>query len=276
MKICWDNLENFRYSKRTGKWYNGVGGGYVERDGCKNCGEPFLSRENGSDFCCRSCGNSGKYNPMFGKHHTEKTKNIFRKSIKKSQKTIKEKYGVDNISQTDFVKQKKGQFIINEKNVRRKLLKEGFHLLSLDGDNKMAKMFVECPNKHKVIIRWVQWKKKHRCVECYYQRLRDSGIQDVEGYELYKRKVDQYTKISYRRYKNIINLNNVRRGKKLNHLDHKYSKAEGFKNGILPIIIGSYINLEILPFMENCSKQERCSITKEELFDEYNRQIKFI
>ena len=63
-----------------------------------------------------------------------------------------------------------------------------------------------------------------------------------------------------------ILLNNEKRGKIKYHLDHKYSIAEGFKNNIPTHIIASIHNLEFIPFKENCSKRDKCSITIEELF----------
>lgn len=51
------------------------------------------------------------------------------------------------------------------------------------------------------------------------------------------------------------------------HLDHKYSIIEGFKNNILPEIIGDIKNLEFIPWKENLKKRAKCSITIEELIN---------
>lgn len=50
-------------------------------------------------------------------------------------------------------------------------------------------------------------------------------------------------------------------------LDHIYSIAQGFKNSILPQIIGSIHNLRFLRWDENLAKKDRCDITIEELMD---------
>jgi hypothetical protein len=100
------------------------------------------------------------------------------------------------------------------------------------------------------------------------------GIQNVKGYDLYLINVNRYTEKSYKKYKNIINPNNLQRSRGKYHLDHKFSKTEGFKNNISPEIIGSYINLQMLTESDNCSKCYKCSISKEELLSEYNRKIK--
>jgi hypothetical protein len=49
------------------------------------------------------------------------------------------------------------------------------------------------------------------------------------------------------------------------HLDHKYSKAMGFKNNVDPELIGNIANLEFIPWEENTKKIEKCSITLKEL-----------
>lgn len=52
-------------------------------------------------------------------------------------------------------------------------------------------------------------------------------------------------------------------------IDHKYSVLEGYKNGVLPCIIGSIYNLQYVTASENSVKGTKCSITKEELCEYY-------
>ena len=79
-------------------------------------------------------------------------------------------------------------------------------------------------------------------------------------YYIYCKLVDIETKKNQKYVKNI-------ESRSYNwHLDHKYSKIQGFKNNILPYIIGSVVNLEIIHKSINCSKRGDCSITKDELF----------
>ncbi len=49
------------------------------------------------------------------------------------------------------------------------------------------------------------------------------------------------------------------------HLDHKFSIAQGFLDGISPEIIGNIRNLEMLPWLENVKKGMKCSISLCEL-----------
>lgn len=58
------------------------------------------------------------------------------------------------------------------------------------------------------------------------------------------------------------------------HIDHIYSIIEGFKNNISPEIIGSVVNLRILERSENCSKKEKCDLTKDKLLEKYEKYIK--
>lgn len=53
------------------------------------------------------------------------------------------------------------------------------------------------------------------------------------------------------------------------HLDHMYSKKQGFIDNIPPHIIGSIHNLEMIKGRHNLSKQEKCSITKDDLFKKF-------
>jgi hypothetical protein len=55
------------------------------------------------------------------------------------------------------------------------------------------------------------------------------------------------------------------------HLDHKFSIAEGFRQGLSPEIIGNIANLEFIPAHENMSKQDDCSIDKHSLLLEIER-----
>jgi hypothetical protein len=54
-----------------------------------------------------------------------------------------------------------------------------------------------------------------------------------------------------------------------NHLDHIFSKKEGFMQKIPANIIGSFVNLRMLPCKENLSKGIKCDITSEDLHNRY-------
>lgn len=50
------------------------------------------------------------------------------------------------------------------------------------------------------------------------------------------------------------------------------SIAEGFRNNVPPFIMGSAVNLEMLNEYDNLAKCDKCSITKEILYNAYYRQ----
>jgi hypothetical protein len=54
-------------------------------------------------------------------------------------------------------------------------------------------------------------------------------------------------------------------------LDHKFSIAEGFKQSILPAIIGNIANLEFIDSSANRSKGSKCSITLPNLFKSFDK-----
>lgn len=56
-------------------------------------------------------------------------------------------------------------------------------------------------------------------------------------------------------------------------LDHKYSIYQGFKDNIPPWIIGNICNLEMISSKENSSKKQKCSISKDELFNFFDRNV---
>jgi len=83
-------------------------------------------------------------------------------------------------------------------------------------------------------------------------------------WELYREQVLNHTYKSWTHHQNKINPQNLERGTKF-ELDHKFSITEGFKQNISPEIIGHYVNLELLPKLDNRSKRTQCSITLDAL-----------
>jgi hypothetical protein len=88
-------------------------------------------------------------------------------------------------------------------------------------------------------------------------------------WELYEEQVDNITRISWIKHKNLINPYKLPRGKQY-ELDHKFSKYEGFINKVPPEIIGHYANLEVVPKQLNRSKSSNSSISLTELYERIN------
>jgi hypothetical protein len=94
----------------------------------------------------------------------------------------------------------------------------------------------------------------------------------IDDFNKYKSLVNRYTRESVFFYGELIE--NITLRSKEYHLDHKYSIKMGFVDEIDPKIIGSVVNLEILPKLENSTKRANCSIPKETLLKNYYEFIK--
>lgn len=90
------------------------------------------------------------------------------------------------------------------------------------------------------------------------------------AYDLYESTVNRITEQSYRKMKSIINPENHPRTKTGWHLDHIYSKQQGFLDGIPPEVIGHWVNLQMLDAKENRRKYRSCTFTKDELLAKYS------
>jgi len=88
MKICWDNLEKLRYSKKTNKWYRGTSS-YIYKEKCKGCGNPFLSAVSSiGNYCDNKCQLEYSH-PMKGKKHSKESKKKMSRSAKENLKDKK-------------------------------------------------------------------------------------------------------------------------------------------------------------------------------------------
>jgi hypothetical protein len=86
--------------------------------------------------------------------------------------------------------------------------------------------------------------------------------------ELYNERVKEFTKDSWYYYYSRINPTGLERGKEY-HLDHIYSRKEGFDNNVPPEIIGHWTNLRLLPAKINNGKSAGCDKTIEKLYEDY-------
>lgn len=78
MKICWDTLDNLRYSKRKESFVDITRPTryYVYIEFCKKCGEAFLANKRSSrrEYCSYLCSNGKGHRYWDGKHLSEKHK----------------------------------------------------------------------------------------------------------------------------------------------------------------------------------------------------------
>jgi hypothetical protein len=125
-------------------------------------------------------------------------------------------------------------------------------------------------------------KSKNTCLEKYgvdnpskdksiqekiYQKAIERGCTPREERSLRRLYYDAVWKITEESWKNYFDkINPTRLNRSYNALDHIYSIQQGFREGILPYIIGHYTNLRVIGLSENGIKGMRCDKTKEELF----------
>ena len=96
---------------------------------------------------------------------------------------------------------------------------------------------------------------------------------DNRDFDMYSRLARNLTTQQYRKYKEIINPNNLPRGlysgEDLYHLDHIVSIKDGFDNNIPIHIISSIHNLQMLLVEENCSKNAKSDMVIEMLLKHF-------
>jgi|688.fasta_scaffold08325_17 hypothetical protein len=118
------------------------------------------------------------------------------------------------------------------------------------------------------------WKEKYlETSEKYRKRMEELGTwieqSIIDDFKKYRLLVIKYTNKSLLFYGQLVE--NLELRSREFHLDHKYSIKMGFLNDIEPEIIGSVVNIEILPAKINSSKRMKCSITKNQLFKDYQQ-----
>lgn len=229
----------------------------------------------------------------YGTAHPTQTKEV----QNKKKTTNLKKYGVEHVLQIKQIKEKAEQTNLSRLGVKHalqstliknkikdtNLLKYGVESTNSLSATKLKKKKgfldnygVENPSQ----LKSVKQKKANTCFSNYgvnhpsqsillKAKLREKKelngvwikLVDKEDYELYCYMVDKHT--SQQPLNRLIN--SERRGRtdlKENafHLDHKYSKREGFLNNVPPFIVGSIHNLEFISATENTQKQSNCSI----------------
>lgn len=78
------------------------------------------------------------------------------------------------------------------------------------------------------------------------------------------------TEKNYNVFLDVINPKRLKRGWKNNHVDHRYSISQGFKNKIDPFVISHPSNLQMLKAKDNKKKNAKCDHTIEELYEKVN------
>ena len=186
---------------------------------------------------------------------------------KKTEETNLKKYGVKRPSQNDSIKEKTKIHFIETYGVDNPM--------KLDKHKRFGVDNIFSTFKHEINPMKLPTTKKRTGKDNFFGteqgkeivrlKLEEKGLRipldQKSDYERYSRQVWIET-----RKQDINSLKySEKRGVKGYHLNHRYSILEGFKNNILPSIIGNIKNLEFIPYFENCSKGSKCSIELSEM-----------
>lgn len=212
----------------------------------------FLSiREGYLKYCSSNCvKNSDDYKIKW--KETWKNNNINGDFINKRIKTCVEKYG----SMEKFYKEK--DKIIKEKSNSKYGVD---YYLQTDEFKKSRKIKIK--NKYGD----ENWNNKEKTRNTRIKNGTQINESQISSFLNYKKIVTNRTTTIYRNNLKFINPNNLKRGKKFYHIDHKYSIKSGFINNIPIEIISHPCNLFMIWYKDNLIKQDKCDISLNELLE---------
>lgn len=253
---------------------------------CNTCGKNILNIE--KKYCSPKCNNN-----------SEETKSKFRKSFNnlsekeketrknKRTETVNERYGGYTF-QSPELSSKVRMTMVERYGVEHSFQSEKSKEKAIN--TWIKKYGVDNPYKSDEIkekIRMTIFKKygvDNACNINSEERINNTTKTKIErgwiipdeflnDYRKYCKDVRNLTEKTYKKYKDIINPNNLKRVTNGNigfQLDHKYSIIEGFLNDVEPEIISNQHNLQMLEWNKNRNKSKKCSIGLDELIEMIN------
>jgi len=152
------------------------------------------------------------------------------------------------------------------------IIAPNYKLLSTEYLNNCTKLKFKCDKNHKFFMLWRNFQSGQRCAECYYESKRKNYTkEELLRIINYRSCVVKLSNKNYKKYKNIINPNNIKRGRVKYHLDHIYSVMDGFKNNISFDVISNPYNLKLLYYKDNLNKFDNSWQSKDDLYKGYNK-----
>ena len=163
--------------------------------------------------------------------------------------------------------------------IRSYVEKFGYKCLSEEYINAHSYLEFQCNNNHTYKAIWSNLKRGSRCPLCADNNMIGEGNpcwknysdEDRKDVVLYKAEVMQLSNINYKKYFYLINPSNLRREQFAFHLDHIFSVQDGFNNGVPPEIIANPVNLQMLWWSDNMSKNDTSYMTLKQLYDLYEQ-----
>lgn len=251
---------------------------------CINCNKPIVDLTR--MFCSAKCNNN-----------SEQTKNKFREKYdnlseiekivrnKKRTETVNNKYGGYTLQSSELKNKMKSTMILrygvehsfHNQSIKQKALNTWIKKYGVDNPFKSG----EIKEKIKEVLKekygvdnGANVNPKIRIDNVMKTKIERGWVipdEFLSDYQIYRKKVKKITESTYKKYKNVINPNNLERvtnGKNGFQLDHKYSIVEGFLNNVEPEIISHQCNLQMLEWYDNRTKSKRCDIELQELIKE--------
>jgi len=256
-----NNLENLEFKRKVFHYINKV----IDIPICLKCGKEVKYRrlrDGYQPYCSIICQNScslakenwlksWKRGNSNNEHIINRNKTIltkygdletYTKHTNNSKiKSCLDKYGVEYITQTDSYKGK-----------RKNTLKEKYGSESYNNPNKTKNTRIKNGSQ-----------------------IDDSSI---NNFLIFKKVSVNKTYTMYKNNEILINPNNLKRGIKSYHIDHKFSLKQGYLLNLPVEIITHPCNLEMIYYKDNLVKQDNCSIELNELLNNiinFNNELKF-
>jgi hypothetical protein len=155
--------------------------------------------------------------------------NFYKTIVEKSNKSVKERYGVDHIFQSNEIKEK-------------------IKITLIENYGSLESAYNHIAEKSKETL-----KSKGN-----YRKFLENPFESLENY---RKCVRVYTNESYEQHKDIINPKGLARGRTKHQLDHIFPIFEGYNMMIDPKDLSHYKNLQIIHHRENKKKSNTTSLT---------------
>jgi len=198
---------------------------------CSVCNKPH---NNQGLTCCKKCADILRKESYFESCGTEH--NFYKKSKSRIEweKRLFEQSGITNIFQSEKIKEKIKQHYIDNYGV-----------------------------------------EYNTQLQSYWDKRRELGIfiplEDLTKYQIYRNSVISFTNFNLKMFgdNKFGKGYEKERGYFKNHIDHILSIKQGFLENIEPYIVGSIVNLQLIPYKDNLSKHDNSGMTKKCLYEKY-------
>lgn len=173
---------------------------------------------------------------------------------------VREKYGVDNPSQLDFVKDKIKQTYKNKSKQEKEITRTKRTHTTSQRYGVEHLMFIDSYARE-ITRKGRDSKVKKGTV---------LPLEQMDEFKIYKMRVYTLTRKTAREH---FDMSRVSRCGVPNGLqvDHKFSVKDGFINNILPAVIANICNLQLITWQENDKKKSKSCISLNDLLLDYSR-----